>query len=111
MLLFLYVPLSAKLGSFTAWQGDQAYRSGDLETARARYEDAASASDMPALYNFGKVGHPKRYGKAFKAFDEVADLLIVQLFLKSRHYLIRAILTSCKKILMRHFPRTNRSSL
>jgi Ca-activated chloride channel family protein len=65
---------SELLGSFTAWQGDRAYRAGDLAKARAFYEDAVSAfpHDMQALYNVGKIAYKEKdYATARKAFEKV----------------------------------------
>ncbi len=68
-----FLPLLS-VGSYTSWQADQAYRTGDLEKARALYEDAVSKSpqDMQALYNVGKVAYKQKdYQTAQKAFTQV----------------------------------------
>ena len=74
-LLTFFFLRSLAAGSYTSWQADQAYRAGDLDKARALYEDAVSKSpqDMQALYNVGKVAYKQKdYGTAQKAFTQVS---------------------------------------
>ena len=50
---------SLQAASFSSWKGDQVYKKGELEKARALYEEAVMKhpDDMEALYKVGKTAY------------------------------------------------------
>ena len=66
---------SLQAASFSSWKGDQLYKKGELEKARATYEEAVMRhpDDMEALYKVGKTAYTmKDYSAAIQAFEKVA---------------------------------------
>ena len=66
---------SLQAASFSSWKGDQVYKKGELEKARALYEEAVMKhpDDMGALYKVGKTAYTmKDYSAAVQAFEKVA---------------------------------------
>ena len=66
---------SLQAASFSSWKGDQLYKKGELEKARASYEEAVMRhpDDMEALYKVGKTAYTRKdYSAAIQAFEKVA---------------------------------------